>query len=107
MVEKFGGSGYGLNQLVVEIQEERGEAVDLYVEADLDGGLAAFASVLEMVDDAMVEAIRVRDQAAFWIFLTEWAVVSGTSMMAGVLVWVLMVRRRLYREVEITRLRSI
>jgi len=107
MVEKLGGSGYGLNQLLVEIQEERGEAVDLYVEADLDGGLAALASVLGMVEEAMGEAIRARDQAAFWIFLTEWAVVSGTSMLAGVAVWVLMVRRRLYREVEITRLRSM
>jgi hypothetical protein len=63
--------------------------------------------VLDMIDEAMVEAIKVRDEAAFWIFLTEWAVVSGTSMVAGVLLWTLMVRRRLYREVEITRLRSL
>jgi uncharacterized membrane protein len=107
MVEKFGGSGYELNKLVVEIQVERKGAVDLYVEADLDGGLAALGSVLASIGDAMDEAIRVRNEAAFWIFFTEWAVVSGTSMLVGVAVWVLMVRRMLYREVEITRLKSI
>ena len=105
MVENFGGSGYRLNQVVAEIQEEKERAIDFYVEADLDEGLGAMGVVLGMIEDAMVEAIRARDQAAFWIFLTEWAVVSGTSMMAGVLVWVLMVRRRLYREVKQTRLR--
>jgi hypothetical protein len=107
MVEKFGGSGYELNQLVIDIQEERKGAVDLYIEADLDGGLASLGSVLDMIDEAMEEAIRVRNEAAFWIFVTEWAVVSGTSMLAGVAIWVLMVRRRLYRDVEITRLRPI
>jgi hypothetical protein len=107
MVEKFGGSGYRLNQVVSDIQEERKRAVDFYVEANLDDGLAAMGDVLDMIDGAMEEAIRVRDEVAFWIFLTEWAVVLGTSMVAGVILWTLMVRRRLYREVEITRLRSI
>jgi len=105
MVEKLGGSGYRLNQVVAEIHGERERAIDFYVEADLDEGLGAMDAVLEMVEEAMGEAIRARDQAAFWIFLTEWAVVSGTSMLAGVLVWVLMVRRMLYREVKQTRLK--
>jgi uncharacterized membrane protein len=107
MVEKFGGSGFELNKLVVEIQAERKEAVDLYIEADLDGGLGAFGSVLASIEVAMEEAIKVRNEAAFWIFFTEWAVVSGTGMLTGVAIWILMVRRRLYREVEITRLKSI
>jgi hypothetical protein len=107
MVEKFGGSGFELNQLVVEIQGERREAVGLYVEANLDDSLRAMGEVLGMIEDSMDEAIKVRNEAAFWIFVTEWAVVSGTSMLAGVAIWVLMVRRRLYKKVEITRLRSI
>ena len=50
------------------------------------------------------EAIDAKDRALLWIFAIEWLVVSGTSILAGFLVWTLMVRRALYREVRITRL---
>ena len=49
-------------------------------------------------------AIQAKDNALFWIFVIEWFVVTGTSMVAGALLWSLMVRRRLYREVGETRL---
>ncbi len=37
-------------------------------------------------------------------WLAEWALVASTSMTVGVLVWTLMVKRHLYREVGQTRL---
>jgi len=33
----------------------------------------------------------------------EWLAVTGTSMVCGFLLWLLMIRRRLYREVRTTR----
>ena len=60
---------------------------------------------MRMCDETMDEAIKARNAAAFWIFFTEWCVVTGTSLFAGALIWMLMIRRRLYREVAITRMR--
>jgi hypothetical protein len=107
MVEKFGGSGFELSRVAVSIQEQKEQAVDLYVEANMEDSLDAALAVLEMVEDAMDDALRVRDQAALWIFVTEWAIVTSTSMIAGVAIWLLMIRRSLYREVDITRLRPM
>ena len=42
-----------------------------------------------------------------WVFVIEWLAVSGTSMLAGGLLWTLMVRRRLYKEVGETKLRMV
>jgi uncharacterized membrane protein len=105
MVEKFGGSGFGLNQMVSEVQEQKQKALDLYVQARLDESLEALSVALEMGGNTMEEAVKVRNAAAYWIFLTEWAAITGTSLLTGVLVWFLMVKRSLYKEVEATRLR--
>jgi len=104
MVEKFGGSGAEVTKMIMEIQAKRAEGIDSYLEAQLDEALGTFATVLDMCDDAMKAALKARDAAAFWIFATEWCAVAGTSMLAGVALWLLMVRRRLYREVALTKL---
>jgi uncharacterized membrane protein len=107
IVEKFGGSGMSLSKMVADIQDVKKAGMDHYFEASLDEALGAFAVALEMSEETMDEAIKVRDQAAFWIFFTEWCVVTGTAMFSGALLWMLMVRRRLFREVELTRLRQV
>lgn len=50
------------------------------------------------------KAMKAKDKALLWIFIVERAVVSATSMVAGSILWTLLVRRRLYKEVGQTRL---
>ena len=57
---------------------------------------------LARVAEASVQA---KDAVLFWVYIIEWATVSATSAVVGVVVWALMVRKRLYREVEMTRQR--
>ena len=57
-----------------------------------------------MLDEAYDLALEAKDAALFWVFVTEWLVVTASGMICGVVVWALMVRRRFYREVEVTRL---
>jgi len=88
IVEKFGGSTTSLDKMVSDIQAQKEKAKGLYVHAELDDSLEAFNQALKMCRETMDEALRVRDRAAFWIFFTEWCVVTGTFMFAGVvLVW--------------------
>ncbi len=104
LIEKFGGSTDNVNRLIIDIQHERARGMGLYVEARLDDALESLAKALTMCDGAMDSALKARDAAAFWIFFTEWCVVTGTSLLAGSLLWLLMVRRKLYRDVAATRL---
>ena len=59
---------------------------------------------MERFVDIESESAKIRRRALVWIYVTEWIAVTGTSMLAGFLLWSLMVRRRLYREVTTTRL---
>ena len=78
--------------------------MDLYIECRVEDSADAFSEVLELCEDALDQVIQVRDAAAFWIFLTEWCVVTGTSLFAGSFLWIVMIRKRLYREITTTRL---
>jgi len=52
-----------------------------------------------------VDAVKLKNSALAWVFLIEWLSVSSTMLVCSVLIWQLMVRRRVYREVGVTRLR--
>ncbi len=51
------------------------------------------------------EAEKAMHRALIWVYVSEWFVVTGTSLASAFVLWTLMVRRRMYREVDITRLR--
>jgi dolichyl-phosphate-mannose--protein O-mannosyl transferase len=51
------------------------------------------------------DAVKLKDEALFWVYISEWLVVTAAAMVAGVVVWSLMVRRRMYRAVGTTRMR--
>ncbi len=104
IVEKFGGSATQVTKMIAEIQNVKGSGIGHYVGGELDEALETFGTALKMCDDAMRAALKARDAAAFWIFATEWCAVAGTSMLAASVLWLLMIKRRLYREVALTRL---
>jgi hypothetical protein len=42
-----------------------------------------------------------------WVYIIEWFVAVSTLFISGFILWTLMVRRRLYREIDATRLKAI
>lgn len=93
-----------LSKTIGGVEEQKDRAMDLYVGGSIEESLGAFAEVLELCEEAMDEAIDARNAAAFWILFTEWCVVTGISFFTGFCLWLVMIRRRLYREVKTTRL---
>ena len=90
----------------MEIREKKNSAEEAYLTQDYE--LAS-----SLINEALDDTIPIRDgvedlrkETMFWIFLTEWSVVSATLMVAGTIVYWLMVRRMLYREVPTTRRRT-
>jgi len=47
--------------------------------------------------------VELKERALLWIYAVEWIAVTATGLFCGSVVWSLMVRRRMYREVQVTR----
>ena len=92
-----------IDRLIGEIEEKRSRVTDLYIEQDYQASLEAIAPLLDELVELQRMAIDLKDKALLWVYVTEVCILTGTSMITGAVVWVLMIRRRLYREVGTTR----
>ena len=102
-ISVFGADTRGVELSLAEAEARLGDARQEFVDLNLDEAKAITDEVFEMLQGAFDLAIRAKDAALLWIFITEWLVVCATSLFVGFLVWTLMVRRKLYREVKVTR----
>jgi len=102
-VESFGAKIAPAEEDLEEIAKTEKAAEEYYIEQDYDQTLSTLDQIDKDFDVLSKKLVELKDRALFWIYVVEWLAVSGTAVLCGVLLWTLMVRRRLYREVEITR----
>jgi len=99
--------GANLRRVEVELADMAGAKLKVdgqYIAQELEECHSGLSGLLADLDAMTEEVLGAKDRALFWIFMAEWLVVSATSMVAGFLLWSLMVRRRLYKEVMLTKL---
>jgi hypothetical protein len=103
-VEKFGANTHPMERQMGQAANLVRDAESYYVRKEHDAAM----QMLEDIEATLVSlhegAMRLKGQALFWVHAVEWTVTSGTGLLAALLVWTLMVRRRLYREVGGTRI---
>jgi uncharacterized membrane protein len=102
-VERFGASTVILYGELDQIDDLEKVAEDLYRRNEYDEASETFDEVHLAWNELNTKAIKLKDNALAWIYLIEWLVVSGASMVTGLVVWSLMIRRRYYRGVRTTR----
>jgi len=102
-VDSFGANTAGLERKLAQADDGKEEAQRLYLESEYEACYDQIKLMAEGLAKLNEEAMAMKDRALFWVYLTEWSVVSGTSVLAGFALYSLMVRRRLYREVLVTR----
>ncbi len=102
-VDMFGANTKRLEEELSDIDELRRDASRIYLEQDYDTVLEMIKEARSRLDGAMGLAQDLKDRALLWIYVTEASAVTGTSMICGLTVWLLMVKKRLYREVSTTR----
>ena len=102
--EKAGASMREIEVELTALDAERRRVDVLYISNEMESCHDLSARLLVEFDELLERTLREKDRALLWIFMVEWAVVSSTSMASGALLWTLLVRRRLYREVGHTRL---
>jgi hypothetical protein len=102
--EKTGANMRELEVELVDLDEERRRVDRLYIENQIEECHDLSAFLLDEYEELVERALREKDRALLWIFAVEWVVVSATSMSSGALIWMLLVRKRFYRDVGRTRL---
>jgi hypothetical protein len=105
-VERFGVSSTRLLQERLRIDGIVEDARSNYIDGYHLEALELTESAHEELGSLETKTMRLKDQAHVWVYLIEWAAVTGTSMIAGYVLYMLLVRRKLYREVEVTRMRE-
>jgi hypothetical protein len=55
------------------------------------------------LEDLQHRAMKIKENALLWVYIIEWLSVTGTLVISGSILWMLMVRRSLYREIRGTR----
>jgi len=100
---------FGANTAKIQVKIDGAAQITLdalpdYLELRFEEVLEAYDQVHGMLTEIEQDAIRLKNRALLWVHIIEWLAVSGTGMMAGFLLWSIMVRRRLWKEVGTTRL---
>ena len=74
----------------------QGRLVRAYLEPQPDAFVARFPFEKHLAD--------LKNRTLFWVHTFEWISVVATSLICSVVIWSLMIKRRLYRDVGTTRL---
>jgi hypothetical protein len=101
--EKFGANMNSVGEMLVEADETYSGSLGFYMDQNFGESLGILEDAIDILLSASERAVDLKNTAMFWIFIVEWITVTVTFALGIFVVWTLMVRRRLYREVSQTR----
>lgn len=102
--DRFGANTQRSLNGIIEVDRIRDAARRAYLHQDYEEAVSRIDDAKASLNKLADEAIRLKARALMWTYTIEWFAVLGTLMMTGEVLYVLMVRRRLYRAVGLTRL---
>lgn len=104
--EKFGANLRETEKALIEAREKYKEVITLYVNGDSVSCMDALDEAFAQMKIVSELALSAKDEALMWVFIIEWFTVTGTALVSGGVIWTLMVRKAVYKEVATTRLVS-
>lgn len=105
-IDRLGANTREIQRVVMDLEKIYAEASMSYLEHDFVEAEGTIRDALSSFADAEETARREKERALLWVYVIEWLVSSSAFFISGFLLWTLMVRRRLYRDVGTTRLRD-
>jgi uncharacterized membrane protein len=106
-ISRFGANSNRVDEKLNEAEEVLSRARGYFVDLDLARSLEEADQVILLLIEADELALKAKQTALFWVYAIEWLAVTATLLLCGVVLWSLMVRRRLYREVSATRIKPM
>ena len=102
--EIFGADSSRVYAKATETEEYRSRAKKAYLDRDFAAAYNDMKTAMTGLEKLEGGAAKLKDEALFWVYLVQWLVTTSVLLMAAFVLWSLMVRRALYREVSSTRL---
>jgi len=103
--EKLGGKTVKVRSALDALMLQRSRAEKLYIDQDYSNSKAEMISLLDEVKGLDEAIVRVKDAAFLWIYLIEWSAITATAVLSGLVLYHMMIGRRLYHDVSSTRTR--
>jgi hypothetical protein len=103
-VDKFGARLDEIERELASLTPQVLNAERRYLEGDFQTAQTILLEVIGTYPEIEERITRLKNRTMMWIYISEWLIVSSTGTICGVIVWTLMVKRRLYRDVDSTRL---
>ena len=75
-----------------------------YIELRFEDVMDIYEEGIEELGGLEEEAVEFKERALLWVYIIEWFVVTGTLLLTSFLLWSLMIRRSLYREIGRTKM---
>ncbi len=101
--EKFGANPARIYSRLGEVEQVEARASELYLDGDFDAAYDTMTSATRQLSDVESDAAKLKDRALAWVYLVEWSTTTGVFLLAGAVLWTLMVKRALYRETAVTK----
>ncbi len=103
-IDEFGANTRRLETRIATVQKMKEEAGKLYLEHRFDEAASKIQETFSELDRIDSECVELKRRALLWVHLVEWLGVSSTLALTGSVIWAVMVKRKLYRPVESTRM---
>ena len=101
--EGFGANSRDIMVQLDSVNEMMAGVMQDYIDLRFEEVLGVYRDVEGILVSLEGEAIELKNRALLWVYVIEWLAISGTGLIAGFILWSVMVRRRLYREAGGTR----
>ena len=101
-VGKFGAKTLKLASELDEINARKKEAEKCYLDGDYEAAAEIFDEIHLEWNELTDKAVNMKKKALVWVYLIEWFVITATTLISGVFIWMVITRRMLYREVATT-----
>ena len=103
-IDKFGANPRQFENMLANMENLKQEAETAYIEGELTQAADILRDVNSEIKQISNEMMKAKNRAMLWIFVIEWLAVTATGMVCGFTLWTIMIRKKLYKEVEATRL---
>ena len=101
--DRFGANMGGIWSSLAEVGEMRNQAEAAYLDHEYGETVGIIDEAKDLINGLAGDAIELKDRALLWTYLIEWFAVAGTLIISGEILYMVMVRKRLYRESGLTR----
>ncbi len=106
-VDKFGANTQRIQTELNVLNDLYDKAAAHYLDQDFVKCESSILDGIKHFPKAEDVAKKEKNKALVWAYVIEWLMTASTLFLSGFILWTLMVRRKLYREIDATRLKPI